>query len=112
MIDATYGLLAIGAMAAVTTALRVAPVLLLGRLRHHRLVVRIARFLPPAIMAILVVYVLKDTPLSAPTHGLPELGCALLVAAIHLWRGDALLSIALGTAAYVALVNGWIGPFG
>lgn len=108
MIDTGYGLAAIGAMAVVTTALRVAPVLLLGRLRDHRLVVRVARFLPPAIMAILVVYVLKDTTVSDAPYGLPEFGCALLVAVVHAWRGDALLSIALGTAVYVAAVNGWL----
>jgi len=108
MIEAGYGLAAVAAMAVVTTALRVGPVLLLGGLRRHRLVTRVARFLPPAIMAILVIYVLKDTPVDTAPYGLPEFGCALLVALVHGWRGDALISIAVGTLAYVAWVNQWV----
>ena len=33
----------------------------------------------------------------------------LLVAALQLWRGQAMLSILSGTFLYLALMNGWFG---
>ena len=61
--------------------------------------------LPGAIFAMLVVYCLRHVSLLGGNHGLPELlavGCTVLV---HLWKRNTLLSIALGTAAYMILIR-------
>ena len=61
--------------------------------------------LPGAIFAMLVVYCLRNLTLFSGDHGLPELlavGCTVL---IHLWKRNTLLSIALGTAAYMILIR-------
>lgn len=69
------------------------------------LVTYLGRVLPTATMGLLIVYCLKDVAwLSAP-HGAPELIAIAVVAALHCWKGNVLLSIAGGTAAYMLLVQ-------
>lgn len=64
----------------------------------------LARVLPPAVMGLLVVYCLKDVSFAAAPFGLPELACMALAAALHAWKRNMLLSIALPTAAYMAVL--------
>lgn len=61
--------------------------------------------LPGAVMALLVVYCFKDVAFAAAPFGLPELLCAAVVAGLHLWKKNMLLSIAGGTLLYMALVQ-------
>ena len=88
----------------VTLLLRALPFLAFGR-RVPPFVLYLGRVLPYAVMAMLVVYCLRNvSPLTAP-HGAPEaLSCAL-VAGLHLWRRNTLLSIVAGTACYMFLVQ-------
>ena len=41
--------------------------------------------------------------LLGPTHGLPELLAGAAVVGLHLWKKNTLLSIAVGTALYMAV---------
>ena len=43
--------------------------------------------------------------LLGPTHGLPELLAGAAVVGLHLWEKNTLLSIAVGTALYMVLVQ-------
>ena len=61
--------------------------------------------LPPAIFAMLVVYCLKDVNVACGGHGLPELIAISTVVVLHLWKRKMLLSIAVGTALYMLLVQ-------
>ena len=61
--------------------------------------------LPCATMGLLVVYCLKGVSWTAAPHGLPELLAIAAVAVLHRWKGNVLLSIAGGTALYMALVQ-------
>lgn len=61
--------------------------------------------LPPAVFSMLVVYCLKDVQITAGSHGLPELIAISVVAALHLWKKQTLLSIAGGTLVYMLLVQ-------
>ena len=61
--------------------------------------------LPPAIFAMLVVYCLKDVNVAYGGHGLPELIAISTVVVLHLWKRKMLLSIAVGTALYMLLVQ-------
>ena len=65
----------------------------------------LGRALPAAIFGMLVVYCLKDVSFVSGTFGAPELMAIALTAALHLWRGQMLLSIAGGTACYMLLVQ-------
>ena len=65
----------------------------------------LGKVLPPAVFGLLVVYSLKDVNLFAGSHGVPEAISVALVAALHLWKRNMLLSIAGGTICYMALVQ-------
>ena len=102
-----HTLLLILVCAGVTIALRALPFLALGRGggQPPALVRRLGERLPPAVMAILVIYCLRNTDVFAAPHGLPEIVSCLLVAVLHLWKRNTLISIAAGTAFYMFLVQ-------
>lgn len=70
-----------------------------------RVVLYLGRVLPFAITAMLIVYCLKETPILAAPHGLPELISILVVAGLFLKFKNSLLAIAAGTILYMALVQ-------
>ena len=65
----------------------------------------LGRVLSAAMMGLLVVYCLKGVSWTAAPHGIPEVLCVAVVAALHKWKGNVLLSIAGGTALYMLLVQ-------
>ena len=66
---------------------------------------KLGKMLPFAIMGMLVVYCLKGVrPLAYP-YGLPELIAIAVVALLHIWKRNTLLSIVSGTVAYMLLVQ-------
>ena len=60
--------------------------------------------LPTAVIGLLVVYGLKDAPVSA-THGLPEAIAIAAIYVLHRWKKSTLLSIGGGTLVYMLLVQ-------
>ena len=101
-----YVLTAVAVCAAVTVLLRAVPFLVFKSERSTPAWVSyLGSVLPYAIMAMLVVYCLKDVRFDSPAHGLPELiGCAV-VAGLHIWKKNTLLSIVCGTVSYMLLVQ-------
>lgn len=101
----THSLAIVAVTALVTALLRALPFLLFRGRDLPRWVTWLGRVLPPAIMAVLVVYCLRGLDLGGPAHGLPELIAVAATAWLHLWRRNTLLSIAGGTAVYMALIR-------
>jgi branched-subunit amino acid transport protein AzlD len=66
---------------------------------------RLQTLLPSAVIGLLVVYCLKDASVFSGSHGLPELLALAALSAVHLWKKNALLSIAVGTSAYMLLAQ-------
>ena len=66
---------------------------------------RLGNALPPAIMAVLVVYCLKSVTPFAGSRGAPEAIALLVTVALHKWKHETLLSVAGGTLCYVLLVQ-------
>ena len=65
----------------------------------------LGRVLPAAVFGMLVVYCMKDVQFLAAPFGLPEIiGCAI-VALLHIWKRNTLLSIGVGTVCYMLLVQ-------
>ncbi|MFF4020271.1 branched-chain amino acid transporter permease [Streptomyces sp. NPDC001843] len=90
----------------ITLALRAVPFAVLGRLRESAIVRRLAVWMPVGILMILAVTALRGTIVSDP-HGI---WFALLAVAVtigvHLAFGRrTILSVGLGTAVYVVLLN-------
>lgn len=92
-------------MAAVTITLRVLPFLVFSRSKTHAYVSFLGKNLPYAIMGMLVVYCLKGTILTAMPFGIPELLSVCIVAALHIWKRNTLLSILCGTLCYMVLIQ-------
>lgn len=65
----------------------------------------LGKALPAAIFGMLVIYCLKNVNLFGGTHGLPEFIAIAMVVAVHLWKRQMLLSIAVGTIGYMLLVQ-------
>jgi len=101
-----HAILTIAVCALVTIALRFLPFLLFGENRKTpSIVAYLGQILPFAIMGMLVVYCLKDVDLTAKPFGIPEaIGCAV-VAGLHIWKRNTLLSIGIGTVCYMLLVQ-------
>lgn len=96
-------LLAIAAMGLVTLACRATPFLLFARREPPALLGYAQRYLPPMIMTVLVFNSYKSLNLSVLPWGLPAIVAGLVVASLQWWKGNALFSIAGGTALYMAL---------
>ena len=79
--------------AACTFATRVAPFLLFnGNKKPIPPIVRyLGEALPPAVIALLVVYCVKNINWLAAPHGAPELLCIAVTAALHVWKRNNLL---------------------
>ncbi|MBP3606268.1 MAG: branched-chain amino acid transporter permease [Clostridia bacterium] len=100
-----HAILAIVIMAAVTFLLRMLPFVIFGKKQTPAFIGYLGKYLPYAIMGMLVIYCLKGVaPLVFP-HGLPELIAILTVVLLHIWRRNTLLSILGGTVVYMLLVQ-------
>ena len=89
-----------------TFATRVAPFLLFNGKKPIPPIVRyLGAALPPAVIALLVVYCVKNVTWLAAPHGIPELLCIAVTALLHVWKRNNLLSIGVGTVLYMFLVQ-------
>ena len=101
-----HSALIVAVVALVTIGLRFLPFAVFsGNKPVPPFVAYLGKVLPYAIMGMLVVYCLRHISLSAAPHGLPEAISCALVAILHLWKRNTLLSIAGGTACYMLLVQ-------
>ena len=92
--------------ALVIAATRFLPFLIFGEKRKTPPVIEyLGTVLPCAIMGMLVVYSLKDISFLRSPYGLPELIACCVVAALHVWKRNSLLSIGGGTVCYMLLVQ-------
>ena len=118
MIDAGHSLLLIGAMAACTMLLRFLPFIMFSK-GTPKVILYLGDVLPNAIIAMLVIYCLRNMDLMAAGHGVPEIASVLMVAGhgvpeiasvlmvvvIHKWRHNMILSILAGTVIYMILIR-------
>jgi len=95
----------IAVMALATCLTRALPFLLFRRGGDHPLMAYIGRYLPPAIMLLLVIYCMQAVDFTEPPYGAPELLASGMVVAVHLLWRNSLISIGTGTALYMYLVQ-------
>lgn len=55
----------------------------------------LGKVLPSAVFGLLVIYCLKNVSIFTGSHGIPELLAIALVAVLHLWKRQMLLSLSL-----------------
>ena len=101
----TYIVLAILLSAGITMGLRALPFAIFrGKRDMPKSLMRLGKMLPSAIMAVLVVYCLKDAVTDFGTH-ITQLTAAMVVAVTYLWKRNTFLSIAAGTACNMLLLH-------
>ena len=101
-----HDVLLIVVAALVTAATRFIPFLIFRKKESTPTIITyLGQVLPCAIMGMLVVYCMKDVQFLQAPFGVPELiGCAV-VAVLHIWKRNSLLSIGVGTVCYMLLVQ-------
>ena len=104
MVDFKYSILIILISTAATFFTRAFPFLLFGRKQPSKTVLYVGKYLPSAVIAILVVYCLLGSGFEVNTV-LPKFIAGFAVVVLHVWKRNNLLSIGLGTIIYMALVQ-------
>ena len=106
MLSPAGAVAAIAVMAVITFLTRALPFLLFDRGESPpKLVLYLGRVLPPAIIAMLIIYCLRGVSFLTPGGWVPQLLCVGVVVALHLWKHNNLLSIFGGTVLYMILVQ-------
>lgn len=91
-------------IALVTLMTRALPFLLFSN-NNNSLIEYLGKVLPYAIMAMLVVYCLKDVDFFSGYHGISEIIAVLTVILLHVYKRNTLLSIIGGTVVYMIFVQ-------
>lgn len=105
MID-MHAVMVIVVASIVTIALRFLPfVIFSGDRKTPAVVTYLGKVLPYAIMGMLVVFCLKNVSVVNAPHGIPEFAACVLVAVLHIWKRNTLISIVSGTVCYMFLIQ-------
>ena len=107
MPELSYILAAVGVAAGITWVLRALPFAVLAPLQESRLLPYIGDRLGVGVMIILVIYTLQDLDLVAPSISIPAAVALAVTIGLHLWRGNMILSLLVGTVTHVALASLW-----
>lgn len=105
MLSTGYSMAIILIMSAITFGLRATPFLLFRKGTAPKVITYLGNALPPAVIGMLIVYCLRNVSFEASPHGLPEILAILVVALLHLWKGNTMLSILGGTLLYMVFVQ-------
>lgn len=85
---------------------RALPFLIFGRKKELSPMIRfLGNALPAAVIAILIVYCVRNTEFLVPASLLPQLISIVVVVLLHVWKRNNLLSIGVGTICYMVLVQ-------
>ncbi len=105
--ESTLYLLAfIVTMGVATFITRAAPFLFFSKQGEHPVLIFLGRYLPPAIMLLLLIYCVKDINWFVDKGGINELVALSVVTIAHLLFRNPLISILLGTGLYMLLRQG------
>ena len=95
-----------GIIALTTILTRALPCLLFPSHKETpRYITYLGNVIPFAMIGMLVVYCLRNVSLQSFPFGLPELIAIAVITILHLWKGNTLLSIGVGTVTYMVCVQ-------
>lgn len=103
--DTKTAILTLLVIALVTAILRFLPFMVFGGRQTPPAISFLGRYLPYAIIGMLVIYCLKDVSVLEAPYGIPEAIAIAVVALLHLWKQNTLLSVVSGTLLYMAMVQ-------
>lgn len=106
MPETTYLLAVLAITFGITFALRAVPFAVLGTLQESTLVADLSRWLPAGVLGILAVTAFRGSVVGPPGTAVYAALALAVTIAVHLLCGRrTLLSVTLGTATFVGLVN-------
>lgn len=106
MSNTFYSVLIIGVIALITAILRFLPFLIFdGRRPIPKIIRYLGSVLPYSVIAMLVIYCLKDTSFVDFSGWLPSAISVSAVIILHIWKRNTLLSIIGGTLCYMLLIR-------
>lgn len=106
MTDTRHAMIVIAVMGLAVLATRIVPVLIFGRgEKVPEFILYLGRVVPYTAMGLLIVYCLRDVPVLDSPHGLPEILSLAVVTLTYLWKRNSILSVVIGTALYMFLVQ-------
>ena len=98
--------LTVAVIALVTALIRFLPFMVFANGRQTpKLVEKLGKLLPCAVMAMLVVYCLKDVSFASPAGVLPACIAGAVGCGSFVWKRNTLISIASVTVLYMILVQ-------
>ena len=106
MPDYTHALIVMLVMGGCVLLTRILPVVIFGRSeRIPEFILYLGKVIPYTAMGLLIVYCLRDVSILGGTHGVPELIAMAVVVASYLWKRNTIVSVVLGTAVYMLLLQ-------
>lgn len=103
MTPLSEALLAVVLMALVILGTRAFPFVLFSRRDPPKVLRFVERYIPSMVMAVLVIYCLKNIEWTVWPSGIREIAAISLVCVLHITKKNAMLSIFGGTAFYMLL---------
>ena len=101
-----YTLTAIAVISGVTILLRALPFVIFNEKRKTpKIIEKLSRILPSAVIGMLVVYCFKDISFTDVSTCLPSVIAGAVVGVLYIWKRNTLISILCGTVCYMALVQ-------
>lgn len=76
-----------------------------GRRKMPPVLEKLGNLLPAAIMMILVVYSFRSLPTADVHTVLCMITAAVITAVMHIWKRNTILSVFVGTVAYILFIN-------
>ena len=106
MIDKTHSLLLVLVMAVFTALTRFLPFIAFpeGR-KKPKVIIYLGKVLPYSLIGMLVIYCFKNVSVISAPFGIPEILAAVLVAVLHIWKRNTLISVFSGVIFYMVLVQ-------
>ena len=104
--NTVHSLLIVAVMAVFTALTRFLPFLAFpeGR-KRPKVITYLGTVLPFALIGMLVVYCFKSVSVFAYPYCIPELLAVVLVAVLHIWKRNTLISVFGGVIFYMVLVQ-------
>jgi branched-subunit amino acid transport protein AzlD len=105
MLTNAQSIILIATATAATLLARSAPFIFLDKHRSNKYIVYLGKVLPFSIIGLLMIYSVKEINFMATPFALPEIIAITATALIHRFFRNNLISIGLGTAIYLIIVN-------
>lgn len=104
--NTVHSLLIVAVMAVFTALTRFLPFLAFPeRRKRPKVITYLGTVLPYALIGMLVVYCFKSVSVFAYPYCIPELLAVVLVAVLHIWKRNTLISVFGGVIFYMVLVQ-------